>query len=81
MKIHGGFGPVNEGDIYRSSVKHSYEGIIQKYHTMGVVAAAEGNEKENMLKVIEDTVKSIQVKGQDICTVDYLVRMKWFQKE
>ena len=45
------------------------------------MAAADGSEKEKMLKIIEDAVKSSHIKGLDTCTVDYFVKMKWLQKE
>ena len=78
---HGGFGPLHEEDNYRYYTNHNFQSLIERYKGISIVAAAEGHDKENMLAMIENEIKTNpDIKDQESYTFEYIVEIKWFQK-
>ena len=59
LRSHGGFG--NEGkdfSTYRHSMKYDLKGILDRYKTYTVISATPENEKQQLLQVIENEMKT-----------------------
>ena len=78
---HGGFGTLNEEDSYCFSMEFNLEGLIQRYKGVSAVSASDDSEKEAILsKIKKEMETNPEVKDKEKYSYNFVVEIKWFQK-